>query len=133
MIPTKVKLFIWRALHGIVPLKCILANRHIGTTGECQICRLGPEDVRHLLFHCQAARDMWNSLDLTAIIDEAAQEDRADRLYWKFCSNVKGNSVQGLEGIGLKETISISCWYLWWLRRRRTHNEPVQRGCFLAR
>jgi hypothetical protein len=29
-IPGKVKIFSWRALHGILPLKCILANRHIG-------------------------------------------------------------------------------------------------------
>jgi hypothetical protein len=49
-IQSKVKIFIWRALHGIIPLKCILANRHIGTTSECPICRSGPEDVRHLLF-----------------------------------------------------------------------------------
>ena len=61
------KIFIWRALHGTVPLKCILANRH---------CRLGPEDV-HLLFQCPAAKDLWNSLRLMAVIDEASQEDRS--------------------------------------------------------
>jgi hypothetical protein len=37
-LPSKVKIFIWHSLHGIVPLKCILANRHIGTSGACPIC-----------------------------------------------------------------------------------------------
>jgi hypothetical protein len=40
-IPSKVKIFIWRALHGIFPLKSILANRHIGTSGTCPVCNQG--------------------------------------------------------------------------------------------
>jgi ribonuclease HI len=28
-----------------------------------------------------------------------------------------------MSNIGLKETISVACWYLWWLRRRITNNE----------
>jgi hypothetical protein len=62
-IPGKVKKFIWRALHGILPLKSILANRHVGTIGECPVCHSGPDDVLHLVFTCQAAREIWQSLD----------------------------------------------------------------------
>jgi hypothetical protein len=53
VVPSKIKILIWRALHGILPLKCILANRHIGTSSECPICGQGPEDIRHLLFLSQ--------------------------------------------------------------------------------
>jgi hypothetical protein len=60
-IPSKVKIFIWRALHGILPLKSILYNRHIGTTGGCPICNQGPEDISHLLFQCEAAQNLWES------------------------------------------------------------------------
>jgi ribonuclease HI len=35
------------------------------------------------------------------------------------------NSLPGFTDIGLKETISVVCSYLWWLRRRKTHNEQV--------
>jgi hypothetical protein len=38
---SKVKIFIWRALHGILPLKSILANRHVGNNGGCPICQVG--------------------------------------------------------------------------------------------
>jgi hypothetical protein len=34
----KVKIFLWRTLHGILPLKCILANRHSGESAEYPIC-----------------------------------------------------------------------------------------------
>ena len=37
----------------------------------------------------------------------------------------KHNVTQGNENNGLKETMSIACWYLWWPRRRLTHNEAV--------
>jgi hypothetical protein len=49
-LPAKIKIFAYRSLHGIIPLKCVLANRHIGVSRECPICQLDAEDVRHLLF-----------------------------------------------------------------------------------
>jgi hypothetical protein len=35
------------------------------------------------------------------------------------------NIVPGFADIGLKETTSMAWWYLWWPRRRQTHNEQV--------
>ena len=32
-VPGKIKIFGWRALHGLIPGRAILANRHIGNTG----------------------------------------------------------------------------------------------------
>jgi hypothetical protein len=61
-IPSKCKIFLWQALHGIIPLKSILVNRHIGTSGECPICRQAPEDVIHLLFQCDTAKNLRRGL-----------------------------------------------------------------------
>jgi hypothetical protein len=58
-VPSKVKIFMWRFLHGILPLKSILANRHIGNNGSCPICRLGAEDTNHLFFRCHVAQEVW--------------------------------------------------------------------------
>ena len=124
-IPSKVKIFIWRALHGILPLKCILVNRHIGTSGECPICRSGPEDIRHLLFQCPVALDLWGALGLDGIIGEAIHEDRAGSVILEILLRRQDNLFQCMDNIGLKETLTIACWYLWWLRRRRTHDETV--------
>jgi hypothetical protein len=74
-IPSKIKIFIWRAIHGIIPLKCILANRHIGNSSECPICKQGPEDIQHLLFLCPATQDLWTQLGLQDVINGATLED----------------------------------------------------------
>ena len=42
-IPSKIKILCWRALHGIIPLKSILVNRHIG---EERVSRYVPRDRR---------------------------------------------------------------------------------------
>jgi hypothetical protein len=63
-IPSKIKIFIWRALHGIIQLKCILANRHTGESAACPICFRDAEDIRHLLFACPAAQELWQKLEL---------------------------------------------------------------------
>jgi hypothetical protein len=76
-IPSKIKIFIWRALHGILPLKSILVNRHIGTSGECPICQLGPEDIQHLLFLCPVASDIWQALGVSNLIQSALVTDRS--------------------------------------------------------
>jgi hypothetical protein len=113
---SKVKIFTWRALHGIIPLKCILANRHIGDTGGCPICNQGPEDVSHLLFTCPAARDLWTALDIIDIIDDAVQTDCSGSGVLEILLRRENNAFPGFTDSGLKEVLVIGCWYLWWLR-----------------
>jgi hypothetical protein len=75
--PSKVKIFIWRALHGILPLKSILANTHVGTSGECTICHIGAEDIHHLLFTCETAHEIWRQLGLSQVMEDAQSVDKA--------------------------------------------------------
>ena len=62
-IPSKVKIFAWRALHSILPLNGILAIRHIPVSGACTTCHQAAEDVLHLLFTCPAAQEIWRLLN----------------------------------------------------------------------
>ena len=61
-VPAKVKIFAWKALHGTVPGLAVLAGRHIKTSAQCPICKQGPEDIKHLMFTCVRARQVWKSL-----------------------------------------------------------------------
>jgi hypothetical protein len=67
----KVKIFVWSDLHSTIPTKCVLANRDIGISGSCPICNQGVEDVWHLLFTCPAAVEVWQSLGIHYIIQDA--------------------------------------------------------------
>ena len=74
-VPSKIKIFIWRALKGVVPGMAVLASRHIKVSAECPICRSGPEDILHLLFTCTRARQVWKALGLNTVIDQALAVD----------------------------------------------------------
>jgi ribonuclease HI len=132
-IPSKIKIFIWRALHGILPLKSILVNRHIGTSGECPICQLGPEDIQHLLFLCSVATDIWRALGVSDLIQSALVTNRAGPAILEALLSSTGQNFQNFD-MGLKETIDVACWYLWWTRRRRVRGEvvPPSHRCILS-
>jgi hypothetical protein len=111
-IPSKIKIFLWRALHGIVPLKYILANRHIGTSGQCPVCLSAPENVMHLLFQCNAAREVWAALGIQNIIDDVISVDLFGSAVLEFLLRDRMRSLPGFNSINLKETIGVTCWYL---------------------
>ena len=124
-IPKKIKKFMWRVLHGILPLKSILANRHIGDSGGCPICNNGLEDIRHLQFICPTARQLWDSLGILHFIDSNLNVDLSGSAVLEHILRLPNNHYDGSPSTGLKELISVSSWYLWWIRRQHTHDEPV--------
>lgn len=68
---------------------------------------------------------MWQLLGLSSVIDEAAGVDRAGSVVLEYLLRRENGDTPGVEFIGSRETIAVACWYLWWIRRRRTHNETV--------
>jgi hypothetical protein len=75
-VPGKVKIFLWKALHVIVHRMTILAARHIKVHPQCALCRVGPKDMKHLLFSCIWDRQVWDSLGVIQMMDEAFRVDR---------------------------------------------------------
>jgi hypothetical protein len=61
-VPAKIKIFGWRVLHGLLPCRVILANRHIENSGSCPGCNEGCEDIKHLLFLRKRAQDIWQKI-----------------------------------------------------------------------
>jgi hypothetical protein len=76
-IPSKIKNFGWRVLHGMIPCRGVLANRHMGNQNGCPICFQSCEDIKHALFLCDRAREVWRCLGIWGKIEELTSVDRS--------------------------------------------------------
>ena len=124
-IPSKGKIFIWKALHGIVPGMSILADRHIPVSAQCPICSLDAEDVGHLMFKCSRAKDVWNSLGVYHLIEQALLVDRSGSVVLEELLRKHIITPDHLSHIGIKEVIAVGAWYIWWQRRQVVKGEKV--------
>ncbi|XP_023892052.1 uncharacterized protein LOC112004058 [Quercus suber] len=58
-LPSKIKVFGWRACQEIFPMKGNLARSRIVKDGMCELCKQETEMVLHVLWGCGVARDVW--------------------------------------------------------------------------
>jgi ribonuclease HI len=124
-VPAKVKIYCWRILHGLIPLKNILFKRHIGTDGICPICKSEEEDVLHMLFNCPEAELIWNGLGITGVIQNAKTNGSSGSEVLASLLNMSSLTVPGFDSIHMRELVAVASWYIWWLRRTRSHGEQV--------
>lgn len=57
--PPKIKLFMWNAVSGAIPVADRIASRGIKVDSRCQVCGLEGEYSNHVLFSCDVARYVY--------------------------------------------------------------------------
>jgi ribonuclease HI len=124
-IPSKIKIFGWRVLHAMIPCRGVLANRHIGNQGGCPLCLSSCEDIKHLLFTCTRAKEIWDYLGLSNLLENVTGIDRSGSVLVEEIIT-RGGRVPSLDNIGFAEIVLIAGWYIWWERRQIVHGEKVQ-------
>ena len=73
---------------------------------QCPICMGGAEDMRHLMFTCQRAKEVWRSLGLWEIIDKALVVDKSGSVTLEELIRGCGKSpILGMKH--LKETVAV--------------------------
>lgn len=124
-VPSKIKIFGWRVLHGLIPCRGILANRHIEENSSCPACHESCEDIRHVLFTCYRAKEIWRTLGVADEINAVVSTHRSGSEAVAEMIMVP-KIVDGLNHVGMAELILTGGWYIWWERRKFVHGESVQ-------
>jgi hypothetical protein len=125
-VPSKVKICIRRIMQETLPCRVVLANRHMRVSPQCPLCLIGAEDIKHLLFECQRARQVWDHLGLGQVIDNACAIDRAGQA---VLEHILYNEVHLLSSVGnasIPELVVVTAWHLWWERCKATRGEALQ-------
>ena len=77
------------------------------------------------MFLCSNARHLWTKLGITNIIDQAIQVDRSGSAILEFILSLPDQQLEMHPILNFKQLIAVGGWYLWWIRRKVTHNESI--------
>lgn len=68
-IPQKIKIFLWKASHNILPLRETLWKKKISQSIICPICKRDEETLEHAFLLCDWTRPVWFASQLQISID----------------------------------------------------------------
>lgn len=108
----RIRLFLWKAVKGALPLGQILKSRISKGNPTCYLCGEQEEDVNHLLFKCQFARQCWFGGPLAL---------KSDLMGSGFAENMELLGAQVKDGDW--NLVLNSCWAIW-----RCRNSVCMRG-----
>jgi hypothetical protein len=79
------------------------------------VCHNGAEDIKHMIFSCDRARAVWNSIGVGEKLRGLLNIDRSGSIVLEEII-YRGEQIHGRE-IGLAGLILTGGRYLWWERR----------------
>jgi hypothetical protein len=85
----------------------------------------GCEDIKHMLFTCARAEEIWKCLGISNQVNEMLHLDRSGSVVVQDII-MRGGRLASLEDIGFAELVLTAGWYVWWERRQKVHGENMQ-------
>uniref|UniRef100_A0A803P3Q4 Reverse transcriptase domain-containing protein n=1 Tax=Cannabis sativa TaxID=3483 RepID=A0A803P3Q4_CANSA len=114
-LPSKVKIFAWKAFHQAIPTAASLCNRKIIDSAACSLCSNAYEFVEHAMFLCKHAKKVWQSAGISFDYDMVSKMKFNDCLV--LLSTLKTTSEM--------EQMLCTMWFLWNDRNNFIHGKPV--------
>lgn len=69
-VPQKIKIFIWKVCHNILPLRDNLWKKKVVQSKICPICQSEDETIEHALLLCDWTRPVWHGSQLQMVIQK---------------------------------------------------------------
>lgn len=111
-IPNKVKIFLWKACKAILPTNDFLHNRHCSGSPSCILCGGIKEDVKHALFDCRWAREIWQMWAQNHDASWLSRNGGFSDLMWSLTDD--GDPT-------IAADIAMIQWQIWFRRNRFIH------------
>ena len=111
--PSKIKIFMWKAISGAIPVADKLASRGIHTDQRCQLCGHEGETINHILFVCTLARQIWALSDIPSPENGFGGHSLLHNFHFILILS-KSPSI-------LREKRRSIPWILWILWKNRNH------------
>ncbi|KAL5817683.1 hypothetical protein ACOSQ3_026061 [Xanthoceras sorbifolium] len=114
-LPSKVKIFCWRACKGILPTRDVLFRRGIADSCFCALCGFVLDSADHAVWGCSSVQLLWDCCPIFSALDAFKAMDFFDRVVWVFSSFSLKISLQFL----------VACWLSWFSRNQKLHGGNV--------
>ncbi|XP_057730440.1 uncharacterized protein LOC130945751 [Arachis stenosperma] len=113
--PEKVKMFLWKAAHGILPVNASLYQRKITLTPKCSICHEQDETIEHVLLLCPWTRAVWfgSSIQIVPTAYEVKSFEN-----WLINTTDKIKKLAGDEQEKVLCKLGCICWCIWKARNQ---------------
>lgn len=113
-LPSKVKVFLWRACTDIIPVRAELVRRHIASNPYCFFCETQVETSSHLFFECDNFGSIWSSPPFNRDVQQIAASFAARfQFLW---ANLEREVF---------ELACVVCWRFWDVRNQYIYGEDT--------
>lgn len=110
-LPSKLKIFCWKACQGILPTMFGLHKRNISKSPFCPRCRKAVETVSHALVYCKRAKQVWKNSDWGVKLLDNNLVD-FDTILHSFLCNFSMSNI---------ENFVVISWAIWFVRNSFVH------------
>ena len=108
----KVRIFMWRLIHNIVPTVQNLRGKGLQLVNRCCVCDQEGESTFHVMFECKRNCIIWGRV-YPRVIELLQRADVGDFWQGLFQQLHRDNSL---------ELFCIICWLIWTNRNRSFHD-----------
>lgn len=122
-LPPKIRTFLCRACHDILPVRVALVKRHLGGDPFCPLCHMALESTAHPFFECPIFARVWTVEPFNISMPGMHTKKKK---WFRFL-----RSQLDIEAFTLA---CVVCWRVWWTRNRLVHegddggNEDIIEG-----